>query len=155
MTVAVRRATATDGGAVAEVFIQARHHNVPAIPPLVHDDDDVRRHFAEVVMAECDVWVAMEANSQVVAILALLGDDVDHLYVAPGRTGCGIGAALIDVAKQERPGGLELWAFQSNVGACRFYERHGFVELFRTDGRDNMERAPDVRYAWSTASSVR
>lgn len=26
----------------------------------------------------------------------------------------------------------------------RFYERHGFVEMHRTDGRDNEEGAPDI-----------
>ena len=36
----------------------------------------------------------------------------------------------------------------SNVGAQRFYERHGFVEIDRTDGRRNEERAPDILYAW-------
>jgi hypothetical protein len=30
----------------------------------------------------------------------------------------------------------------------RFYERHGFVEAERTDGRRNEERAPDIRYVW-------
>ena len=62
-------------------------------------------------------------------------------------TGRGIGSALLAVAKRERPQGLRLWAFQTNTGARRFYERHGFVEVRRTDGRDNEERAPDVLYA--------
>jgi len=53
------------------------------------------------------------------------------------------------VAKRERPHGLWLWTFVSNEGAQRFYERHGFAEVERTDGRANEERAPDVLYAWS------
>ncbi len=44
--------------------------------------------------------------------------------------------------------GLELWTFQVNARARRFYERHGFVEVDRTDGGHNEERQPDVRYAW-------
>ena len=52
------------------------------------------------------------------------------------------------MAKRERPQGLQLWAFQSNTGARRFYERHGFVEVRRTDGRDNEEGAPDVLYRY-------
>ncbi len=36
----------------------------------------------------------------------------------------------------------------SNRGAQRFYERHGFVEIGRTDGTDNEERAPDIQYAY-------
>jgi hypothetical protein len=46
------------------------------------------------------------------------------------------------------PEGLRLWTFASNAGAQRFYERHGFVETRRTDGRDNEERAPDILYVW-------
>jgi hypothetical protein len=41
-----------------------------------------------------------------------------------------------------------LWTFQTNTGARRFYERHGFVAVDETDGSANEERAPDVRYAW-------
>lgn len=43
---------------------------------------------------------------------------------------------------------LELWAFQRNEGACRFYEAHGFVAVRFTDGADNEEREPDVRFVW-------
>jgi hypothetical protein len=28
-------------------------------------------------------------------------------------------------------------------------EGHGFVEVKRTDGSDNEERAPDIQYVWS------
>ena len=72
---------------------------------------------------------------------------------SPSLTGRGIGSALLAVAKRERPQGLRLWTFQSNTGAQRFYERHGFVEVRRTDGRDNEERAPDVLYAYGGAQA--
>jgi ribosomal protein S18 acetylase RimI-like enzyme len=52
------------------------------------------------------------------------------------------------VAKRERPEGLRLWTFASNEAAQRFYLRHGFREVERTDGSDNEERAPAVLYAW-------
>jgi hypothetical protein len=44
-----------------------------------------------------------------------------------------------------------VWTFASNLGAQRYYERHGFVAVERTDGRDNEERAPDIRYVYATA----
>lgn len=46
------------------------------------------------------------------------------------------------------PTGLQLWTFQSNRRAHRFYERHGFLPERWTDGATNRERAPDVRYGW-------
>ena len=73
---------------------------------------------------------------------------IDQLYVLPSRTGQGIGAALVAHAKRLRPDRLELWTFQSNLGARRFYARHGFTEVELTDGSGNEERAPDVRLRW-------
>jgi hypothetical protein len=32
--------------------------------------------------------------------------------------------------------------------ARRFYERHGFVSVERTDGLHNEEREPDISYVW-------
>ena len=54
-------------------------------------------------------------------------------------------------AKELRPGGLQLWVFQKNTGAIRFYERHGFRLVKLTDGAENMEREPDALYAWPGA----
>ncbi len=51
-------------------------------------------------------------------------------------------------ASDAGPHGLQLCTLQSNTGAHRFYEGHGFVAVERTDGRNNQEQAPDVRYEW-------
>jgi hypothetical protein len=66
------------------------------------------------------------------------------LYVDPSHTGRGIGRLLLDVARRERPGGPRLWTFASNNRAQRFYEQYGFVDVRRTDGAANEERAPDI-----------
>jgi ribosomal protein S18 acetylase RimI-like enzyme len=87
-----------------------------------------------------------------VGILVLKGDCIDQLYVDPTLTGRGIGAELLELAKRERPHGLRLWTFVSNGGAQRFYGRHGFREVERTDGTRNEERAPDIHYAWNRSS---
>ena len=145
----IRRATADDAAPAAEVYIAARHHAVPAIPPMAHPDDAVRVYWTEVLIPTNEVWVAENDNGTIVAVMALEEDWLDQLYVAPGWTGRGIGERLLDVAKEQRPGGLQLWAFQTNVDAHRFYERHGFVEVERTDGSDNEEQSPDVRYRWT------
>jgi GNAT superfamily N-acetyltransferase len=154
MAPAIRRGERADARAAADLYLRARAAALSAgsIPPGVHDDEDVRGYFASHIVEDCELWVA-EEDGAVAGILVLDGDMVDQLYVEPGRTGRGIGSALLAVAKRERPNGLRLWTFQSNAGARRFYERHGFVELWRTDGRDNEERAPDVLYAYGAAQS--
>jgi hypothetical protein len=53
-----------------------------------------------------------------------------------------------DRAKARRPDGLGLWTFQVNAPAIRFYLRHGFRIIRRTDGAGNEEREPDLRMEW-------
>ena len=147
MQPAIRRGGAEDARAAADLYLRARQAALHAgsIPAGVHDDDDVRSYFASHIVGDCELWVA-EHDGVLAGILVLDGEFVDQLYVDPGLTGRGIGSALLAVAKRERPQGLRLWTFQTNTGARRFYERHGFVEVRRTDGRDNEERAPDILY---------
>ena len=143
----IRRATTADAAAVAEVWLRSRKASVPAIPAPVHTDDEVRAWFAEVVLAERETWVA-EVDGAVVGLLVLDGPWVDQLYVDPAATGQGLGSELIERAKAQRPDRLDLWTFQANTGARRFYEHHGFVEVARTDA-DNEEGEPDVHVRWS------
>ena len=74
------------------------------------------------------------------------------LYLLPEACGQGIGKALLDRAKGEA-GPLELWTFQANTGAQRFYLREGFVEARRTDGAENDEGLPDIFYTWQPAKT--
>jgi GNAT superfamily N-acetyltransferase len=149
----MRPATVEDAGTLADLFLRAREAAYPAMPRPVHPPASVRawvRRWYDApagATPEQEAWVA-EEDGAVVGFLMLERDWVHSLYVEPGLTGRGVGAALLDLAKGLRPGGLGLWVFESNEGARRFYARHGFVELRRTDGRDNEERAPDVEMGW-------
>ena len=142
----LRRANGDEAPAIGELYWRAREAAVPAIPPSVHPHDDVLDHFATVVLPHRDTWVAVE-EEKIVGLLVLEPGWVDHLYLEPTRTGEGIGGRLVDHAKALQPDGLDLWAFRSNTGARRFYERHGFVAVAFTEG-DNEEGEPDVRYHW-------
>jgi ribosomal protein S18 acetylase RimI-like enzyme len=86
-------------------------------------------------------------------MMVLEGDWIAQLYADPDLTRVGIGSELLAAAKRERPAGLRLWTFVSNEGAQRFYARHGFREVGRTDGADNEERAPAIQYAWPAGSA--
>jgi GNAT superfamily N-acetyltransferase len=143
-----RRGTEADTRPAADLWLRARKAAIGPIPEPVHDDDDVRAWFASHVIGQTELWIAEDRAGTLVGILVLDGRWLDQLYVEPTITGRGIGAGLVKVAKRERPEGLQLWTFASNTGAQRFYERHGFVETCRTDGRDNEEGAPDILYVW-------
>lgn len=142
----LRPATRRDLSQVCEVHLAARAAAVPEMPPLAHTEAEVRAFHAGLDLDDVVVWVA-EAD-RVVGYLALKDDWLDDLYVHPDCQGHAVGSALLDVAKGLRPDGFCLWVFESNLGARRFYRRHGLVELERTDGSGNEEHAPDVRMAW-------
>lgn len=114
---------------------------------MVHTDEETRRWIARRVVPHTELWVAEAGDGSLVGILGLDDDWVDQLYVEPALTGQGIGGELISLAKRQRPYGLRLWTFESNLGARRFYERHGFDARDRTAG-DNEEGAPDILYVW-------
>jgi GNAT superfamily N-acetyltransferase len=147
----IRPATAPDAPAVAGVWWRSRLAAVPAIPAPVHDEADVGRWVADVLVPGGGTWVALE-DGRVVAMLSLSPGWVDQLYVDPAQQGHGVGTRLLEFAMQRSPGGLDLWAFQANTAARRFYERHGFTAVAWTDG-DNEEGAPDVRYRWAGADA--
>jgi putative acetyltransferase len=52
---------------------------------------------------------------------------LDQLVVAPEAWGSGAAAALIAVAKEQAPQGLDLHVNRDNIRAVRFYEKHGFA----------------------------
>ena len=144
--VQLRPVEPADVPAAADAWVRARR-GADGVPPPVHPDDEARAHFAQVLVPSREVWLA-EEDGAVVGVLVLGEAELDQLYVVPERTGQGVGAALLRRAQQLRPGGLSLWTFAANAGARRFYARHGFVEVERTDGAGNEERAPDVRLCW-------
>ena len=143
----LRRGIDNDAEAVAELYLRARTAAVPAIPMIVRTNDETRIWIARRVIPHTELWVAVRDEGALVGMLALNNEWVDQLYAEPALTGQGIGGELIALAKRERPTGLWLWTFESNVRAQRFYGRHGFSARDRTAG-DNEEGAPAVLYVW-------
>ena len=152
----LRPAAPEDADALADLHTAARAAAVPAMPASPHPPEETRVWMRARVEATHEVWVAERQGSLVgYAALATSGEGwLEDLYVAPGLTGQGTGSALLELVKVLRPEGFALWVFTANTGARRFYRRHGLLELDRTDGRDNEERAPDLRMAWPGSDPV-
>jgi ribosomal protein S18 acetylase RimI-like enzyme len=144
--VVIRRASPADADEVAGVWLRSYDAALPTVR-RAHTDAEVRAWFRDVVLPEHETWVA-EADGSVIGLLVLGPGEIEQLYLDPGWRGRGLGDRLVSLAQRLFPGGLSLWTFQVNAPACRFYERHGFVAVERTDGRGNEEREPDVRYVW-------
>ena len=143
----IRRATHADAVELADLFWTVREESVPGIPMIVHPRERVLPFVQDVLLREFEVWVA-QVDEVLVGFLALMPpDQLGHLYLSAEYTGRGLGSRLVALAKERFPEGMELYAFQGNTDALRFYERHGFVAVAWSDG-DNEEGAPDVRMEW-------
>ena len=142
--VSIRSAVRKDAAACAAIlndWIDARDWM-----PRVHTRYEVTTFYQDFVFVRRDLFVS---GDPVAGFLALDkdADVVTALYVAtPGQ---GIGKRLLDFAKRGRQA-LDLWTFQANKGARRFYEREGFHQVRETDG-DNEEGLPDVMLRWELA----
>jgi GNAT superfamily N-acetyltransferase len=141
----IRHATEADADAVADAWLAAFRETYD-FPPA-HTDAQVRAWVRNGLLPAVEIWVAV-AGDVVVGFMALRGASIEQLYLRRPWTGRGIGSRFMALARERSPQGLELWTFQVNAGARRFYERHGFEAVEFTDGSGNEERQPDVRYVW-------
>jgi GNAT superfamily N-acetyltransferase len=134
-----------DADAIANVY--SASFRLLIFLPMLHTIEGYWWFIADVILNDCEVTVA-EDESGIVAILARREEEVRLLYTRPDRIGMGAGTQLIDAAKATGIGALELWCFQANTRARRFYEARGFRAIRFTDGANNEERTPDIRYRW-------
>ena len=95
---------------LSAAFLEQERHNIPNLY-LPH--------------AETWVW---DDDGQVVAFIALIGDEVGAVFVRPGAQRRGIGGALTDCARKRRVR-LELEVFEANAIGRAFYDKYGFETL--------------------------
>jgi GNAT superfamily N-acetyltransferase len=146
-----RRAAAGDAIGIGDVWLTSWRATFD-FPPG-HPDADVRRWLREELVPRSESWVATdpEHDGRIVGVMALSATMIEQLYLAPDWIGQGVGHRFVELAKERRPEGLELYCFQANSHARAFYEAHGFVPAAFGDGSRNEERQPDIRYAWRPA----
>jgi GNAT superfamily N-acetyltransferase len=132
---------------VVEVWERARWDAQPWLEGRMgYDHASSLWFFREVVLPECEVWVAT-LGGWIVGLLAIRDAFVDRLYVEPSEQRCGVGTALLDRARERMPGGFRLYTHQRNTGARAFYEREGLHAIaFGVSPPPECE--PDVEYAW-------
>ncbi|MDB5095293.1 MAG: hypothetical protein JWO85_3394, partial [Candidatus Eremiobacteraeota bacterium] len=114
----IRAATSGDVGIVA---VLARRTRMLALPflPVLHTIDEDMAFFYEVVFPRDTVLIA-QIGDVAAGFIAYGGGWVDHLYVDPVHHGRGIGRVLLERA-QRAEDELQLWCFQDNPRALRFY----------------------------------
>jgi len=144
----LRQLALTDMGAAAQVHRIAFDQAMPRLVGL-HTPEEDRWFYREHVFKTCRVWGRFDQDA-LSGLIAFRDGWVEQLYVLPAAQSRGVGTELLDVAKRacER---LELWTFQCNERARRFYEARGFALVEQTDGARNDEKEPDARYVWARA----
>ena len=149
--ITVRRVAPTDAPdgelieQLVEVFVEARRACLQFLIDL-HNADEDRTFLRTVVFPSNQVYVA-EAGAAVAGFIAFADGWVNHLYVGPRFQGRGVGTRLLSIAQQSGPS-LQLWVFEENTPAIRFYEARGFRAVERTDGSGCEAKRPDVRMKW-------
>ena len=144
-----RLATADDASGIASVFSPS--FRLLTFLPMLHTEEQDRWFIENVILKECEVVLAecdAERDGRIVSFLARDGEEIRMLYTHPDVVGSGAGSLLLEAVKASGVAALELWCFQANIRARRFYEERGFRAVRLTDGADNEEKAPDVRYRW-------
>jgi ribosomal protein S18 acetylase RimI-like enzyme len=145
--VRIRRYGPRDFEPVTDLWRRARLQAAPDVQArLRYTLEDDRHYFRDVVLVKHEVWV-VDHDGRPVAFMAIAGDFIDQLFVAPEHQRCGLGSELLEHARTLSSTGLRLFTFQSNVGARAFYEKHGFV-IARLGVSPPPECEPDVEYHW-------
>ena len=146
--VSFRRLSRDDMDEAARVHRAAFDDRLPWLAGL-HTPEEDRAYFRTQIFAQCDVWGGIGAG--LIGFIAFRRGWIDQFYVLPARQGQGVGDALLNIAK-DAFSELQLWTFQRNAPARRFYEKRGFIMLEESDGNRNEEREPDILYRWTQAA---
>jgi GNAT superfamily N-acetyltransferase len=132
-TTFIRRPTENDRAAVASLWHDAWHDGHGSVlPPAIVAERTEATFVARLSEFGASDLLVAERDGVIVGFAALLGDEVDQLYVAGGARGTGIARTLIAAAEAELGRrGVERAVIQcseGNVRAHRFYSRTGWTD---------------------------
>ncbi len=115
-------------------------------------EEDV--HFIKNILSkDHQILLALQDESdKVLAMMAYTKDSIAQLYVDVNHLNYGIGTRLLNIAKQQTETQLDLFTFQRNDIARKFYEKHGFVEIGRN--YENELNLLDIKYRWTKTINV-
>jgi ribosomal protein S18 acetylase RimI-like enzyme len=118
----------------------------------IHSFED-HVHFLNHILPERFQIELALSEEKVVGMIAYNEAEISQLYIHADYQGLGIGASLLNKAKEQSNGRLALYTFEINKNAQRFYEKHGFTIIGR--GYENEENLPDILYEWTRESGDR
>jgi len=111
----------------------------------IHSFEDHLFFLNNILNKDNKIYIAVD-DKKVVGILAFNDYELNQLYIHIDYQGKGLGKRFLDLAKENSKGRLELYTFEVNHKAQRFYERNGFKIIGR--GYENEENMDDIKYEW-------
>lgn len=156
--VTIRVAERRESDICAEILREA-WRGMWFVPQDLHTPTEDRRWMRDVFLNQVVLLAEEELGGDIgdghdhrraVGFLSMGNGTIHNLYIRPSHQAQGIGHHLLETAKASSGGQLKLWVFEPNEGAIRFYDRHGFTTLRKTDGRDNEEKVPDRLMIWQS-----
>ncbi|MFD0276616.1 GNAT family N-acetyltransferase [Kitasatospora sp. NPDC127111] len=172
MNATIRRGTVRDAAAVADLHALSWRTAYAGIVPARALGDGLAAERRELWTLRLSADYGEPANAPELLIAELDGDTVgfaylvpqpdgrvllDNLHVRPGRTGGGIGRALLDEARahvaRRHPGAtLYLEVLRDNTRAVAFYERAGGRRTAEQEGVfPGGHVLPEYEYSWPAA----
>ena len=142
----LRQLKLEDMDAAARVVRTAFDQALPSLAGLRTPEED-QWFFRERIFNTCEMWGVFD-GAAMRGIIAFREGWIDQLYVLPTAQRRGVGKDLLQVA-QNAFDRLQLWTFQRNAPARRFYKARGFALIQETDGAGNEEKEPDALYLWT------
>jgi len=115
----------------------------------IHTFEQSYQFVKNVLSKKNDILLAKKDN-KIVGITAFTKDHISQLYVDVNFLNRGIGTKLLNKVKELSNGKLDLYTFQRNKIAIKFYENHGFFEIGRNF--ENEMNLPDIKYMWESKS---
>jgi GNAT superfamily N-acetyltransferase len=117
--------------------------------PSLHSFESQAYFLREILPKSNKVYVVSDdRNGDLIGFMATDGNTIDQLYIHIEHQNKGVGYKLIQLAKEESTGTLQLRTFEVNKNAQRFYEKQGFKA---SDGDcNNEEGLQDIVYTWQT-----
>ena len=147
MNLIIRPYKSDDFEAITILWRRAREQAFPDYQHRKgHSFEEDQIYFRDVILVNNDVWVA-EVDGEPAAFLAIAGDFIDQLYVAPDYQRIGLGESLIAHARTLSPRHLWLFTLQINAGGRAFYEKNGFHAV-KLGLSPPPESEPDVLFEW-------
>ena len=131
---------------LAAVLFRRAMLTVACFDETLHSPAEDRAFWRDHLFAHCEI-VGIFDDGTLCGQAAIAPGWIHQFHVDPSWHGRGMGGALLG-AIMARMSDIQLWTFQANLGARRFYERHGFIAMELTDGARNEEKLPDMRYRW-------